>query len=87
MPLSLRRTRGQSILIGNDIRITVTKCKNTHVVLKCEAPPNVKIMREELYNSIKKQLIKESEVEVDVVVTDGGKQPPITIFPKLNTTH
>ena len=62
MPLSLRRKVGESILIGNDTRVTVTKTKNTSTILLIEAPKNVKIMREEVYFREKERLIRESEV-------------------------
>ena len=71
MPLSLRRKVGESILIGNDTRITVTRTKNTSTTLLIEAPKNVKIMREEVYFREKANL-----------VTDGGEQPTITIGPQ-----
>jgi len=62
MPLSLRRKVGESILIGNDTRVTVTMTKNTSTILLIDAPKNVKIMREEVYFREKERLIRESEV-------------------------
>ena len=71
MPLILRRKRGESILIGNDIKITVTRCKNTHTVLECEAPSDVKIMREELYEEIKKLAICNSTAKSAIHTLTG----------------
>lgn len=44
----LTRTEGQSILIGDGIKITVVSTKGGQVRFGIEAPPEVVILREEL---------------------------------------
>tara|TARA_R110002110_G_scaffold115357_2_gene286123 strand:- start:1068 stop:1250 length:183 start_codon:yes stop_codon:yes gene_type:complete len=49
MPLALTRRLGNQIMIGDDIIITVKKLKASSVVLSFDAPRNVKILRNEVY--------------------------------------
>lgn len=49
MPLALTRKLGTRILIGDDITVTVMKLKSSCVVLSIDAPDNVKILRNEVY--------------------------------------
>ena len=46
--LILRRKKNESILIGNDIRITVVECASDGVRLAIDAPKQFSILREEL---------------------------------------
>lgn len=46
--LILRRKKNESILIGNDIRITVVECASDGVRLAIDAPKQLSILREEL---------------------------------------
>ena len=46
--LILKRKKNDSILIGNDIRITVLDCDNGSVSLAINAPKHIYILREEL---------------------------------------
>lgn len=49
MALALTRKLGNKIWIGDDIIITVKKLKASSVVLSFDAPSNVKILRNEVY--------------------------------------
>lgn len=46
--LILRRKKNESILIGNDIRITIVECAGDGVRLAIDAPRQMSILREEL---------------------------------------
>lgn len=46
--LVLRRKKDQSILIGDDIRITIVDCAADGVRIAIDAPRQVSILREEL---------------------------------------
>jgi carbon storage regulator len=50
--LVLTRKPGESIVVGNTIRITVVELSPGTVRLGFEAPPDVSIYREEIYNEI-----------------------------------
>ena len=47
--LVLARQRNQRIIIGNDIIITVTDVRGDTVKLGVQAPPDISIHREEIY--------------------------------------
>lgn len=46
--LILRRKKNESLLIGNNIRITVVECAGDGVRLAIDAPKQISILREEL---------------------------------------
>lgn len=46
--LILRRKKNESLLIGDDIRITVIECASDGVRLAIDAPKQISILREEL---------------------------------------
>lgn len=50
--LLLSRNIGEEICIGDDIKIVVTAVDRYQVKLGIEAPKNVSILREELYEKI-----------------------------------
>ncbi|MCG7407986.1 carbon storage regulator CsrA [Paenibacillus sp. ACRRX] len=53
--LVLTRSKGQKIMIGNDIVLTVVEVNGDQVRLGIEAPSSVAVYREEIYRSIKEQ--------------------------------
>jgi len=52
--LVLTRKRGQSILVGDDIEITILEVDRDHVKVGINAPKFVKVYRRELYEEIKR---------------------------------
>ncbi len=52
--LVLTRKRGQSIVVGDDIEITILEIDRDHVKVGISAPKSVKVYRRELYEEIKK---------------------------------
>jgi carbon storage regulator len=50
--LVITRKKGESILIGDDIEITVVKADDGSVKLAIEAPKNITILRKELYKEV-----------------------------------
>ena len=51
--LILTRKVGESVLIGNDISITILRVRGNQVKLGVEAPKEVSVHREEIYQRIK----------------------------------
>ena len=51
--LILTRRIGEVITIGEDIRMTVIDIKGRQVRLGIDAPKNISVHREEIYNKIK----------------------------------
>ena len=49
--LVISRKAGEGIIIGDGIRITVSEISKDKIKLGIEAPPDVKIIREELHHT------------------------------------
>ena len=61
--LILTRKLGESITIGDDIRITFLEAKGKQVRIGIEAPPHIAVHREEIYQLIREQNIKAAKVD------------------------
>ena len=53
--LVLSRQRDESIMIGDDVKITVVEIRGNKVKLGIEAPSSIKVHRKEIYQAIKRQ--------------------------------
>lgn len=53
--LVLTRKLGENIRIGDDVKITVLEVRSGQVKLGIEAPPQVKVHREEIYARIQEE--------------------------------
>ncbi len=53
--LVLTRKLGEIIRIGDDIKITLLEVRSGQVKLGIEAPPEIQVHREEIYNRIQEQ--------------------------------
>lgn len=53
--LVISRKKGESLLIGNDIEITVVKLDDNSVKLSISAPKSVTILRKELYKEVEQE--------------------------------
>lgn len=50
--LALSRKQGESIIVGNDIEITILEIKGDQVKVGIDAPKSVPVYRKELYAQI-----------------------------------
>ena len=74
--LALARKSNESIMLGNDIEITVLEIKGDQVKLGIKAPKSVPIYRKESYLQIQeenRQAVREVDVEA-VKNLFGGQQ-------------
>jgi len=53
--LILTRRVGETVMIGNDVTVTVLGVKGNQVRVGINAPKNVAVHREEIYERIKKE--------------------------------
>lgn len=53
--LALSRKANESIIIGNDIEITILEVKGEQVKIGIKAPKSVPVYREEVYTQIKEE--------------------------------
>jgi len=51
--LILSRLKSQSIMIGDDIKLTVVRIGQQHVRIGIEAPKYMQVHRQEIYDAIK----------------------------------
>ena len=63
--LYLVRKEGESIIINNDIELTVVEIRGRSVKLGFVFPPEASILRKELYEKIKAQNLAAAAGEVD----------------------
>ena len=68
--LALARKVNESIMIGNDIEITVLEIKGDQIKLGVKAPKSVPIYRKELYEQIQEEN-KQAGSAVDVEALRG----------------
>jgi len=59
--LVLTRKPGEKVVIGNNIILTVIKSEGNQVRLAFEAPPQVRILREEVLEREKRALLADSQ--------------------------
>ena len=63
--LVLTRRLGESINIGDDIKITVVDIDGKQVKIGIEAPRNISIFREEVYERIKQENMRAANATAD----------------------
>lgn len=62
--LALSRKNNQSIMIGNDIEVTILDIRNDQVKIGIRAPKDVGIYRKEIYLQIQEENKQAVETEV-----------------------
>lgn len=68
--LILSRRVGESIMIGDDVRITVLGIKGCQVRLGVNAPKSVAVHRQEIHERIKREQAGENAAENAIEETD-----------------
>jgi len=59
--LILTRRTGETIMIGDQVKVTVTDVRGSNVVIGIEAPKSIPVHREEIYERIRKALEPEAD--------------------------
>ena len=60
--LILTRKDKESIIIGEEIKITLVESHNGHAKIAIDAPKNISIYREEIFQQIKDENIKAAQL-------------------------
>ena len=63
--LVLSRHRDETIMIGDDIEITVVDIKGDKVRIGINAPRDIQVHRKEVYEAIKRENTESSRVQLD----------------------
>lgn len=69
--LILTRRIGESIIIGDDITLTVLGVKGNQVRIGVNAPKTVSVHREEIYQRIQQERTSDDPINVDVSQNDS----------------
>lgn len=65
--LIITRKKGESLVIGDDIEITISKIDDGSVKLGINAPKNVSILRKELYEEVKNENKQAINIDMDLL--------------------
>ena len=77
--LVLTRRTGQSIMIGNDVKVTVLEIRNDQVRIGVDAPRRVQVHRKEIYEQIAREnaaAIREARSTTEALRRARPRQEP-----------
>ena len=61
--LILTRRVGEALMVGNEIKVTVLGAKGNQVQIGVDAPKDVAVLREEVFDRIKRERTNASEAQ------------------------
>lgn len=65
--LIITRKKGESLMIGDDIEITISKIEDGSVKIGIQAPKEVSILRKELLEEIKNENKNAASMDLDLL--------------------
>ncbi len=65
--LILARKLNESIIIGDQIEVSIVEIRGDQIKLGIKAPKNVKVYREEVYRAIQQENIEASRAKPDLI--------------------
>jgi carbon storage regulator len=65
--LILTRKVGESVAIGDEIQVSVVEIKGSQVKLGIQAPREVSVHRQEIYQKIRQENLRAAQVTTDVL--------------------
>lgn len=71
--LVVSRKKGESILIGDDIEITIAKIDDGSVKIAISAPKEVTILRKELYSEVQEENKQAAKIDMSILKSLKGK--------------
>lgn len=71
--LVVTRKKGESILIGDNIEITIAKIDDGSVKIAISAPKEVTILRKELYAEVKSENQQAAKIDMSILKNLKGK--------------
>ena len=76
--LVLSRQRDESIVIGDNIVVTIVDIRGDKVRLGINAPSEIPVHRREVYDAIQRENLRASQIESHDTRDLGGKKPSQT---------
>lgn len=71
--LVITRKKGESILIGDDIEISISKIEDGSVKLAIKAPKEMTILRKELYEEVQNENKEAIKMNIELLKILGKK--------------
>ena len=65
--LVITRKKGESLLIGDNIEITISKIDDGSVKIAIDAPREITILRKELYTEVESENIEAIKIDMDIL--------------------
>jgi len=65
--LVITRKKGESILLGDDIEITIVKLDDTNVKIAISAPKEITVLRKELLKEVTDENIEASQFDIGIL--------------------
>ena len=65
--LIITRKKGESLMIGDDIEITISKIEDGSVKVGINAPKSISILRKELYEQVKEENKEATKVDMSLL--------------------
>ncbi|MFT8342303.1 MAG: carbon storage regulator CsrA [Clostridium beijerinckii] len=65
--LIITRKKGESLMIGDDIEIVISKIDDGSVKIGINAPKDVSILRKELYEEVEKENKEASKIDISML--------------------
>ena len=72
--LVLSRHRDESIMIGDDVVVTIVDIRGDKVRLGIDAPQDIPVHRQEVYEAIKRENQRASQLGTDATKAVRGKE-------------
>lgn len=65
--LIITRKKGESLMIGDDIEIVISKIEDGSVKIGIKAPRDVQVLRKELYEEVEKENMEAVQVDMNML--------------------
>ncbi len=81
--LVLSRTQNQTVMIGDDVEVTVVDVRGDRVRLGIAAPRTVSVHRKEVYESIQRENRAAAQLQPEDLASGAAARPVRTISPRI----
>lgn len=65
--LIITRKKGESLMIGDDIEIVISKVEEGCVKIGIKAPREIQVLRKELYEEVEKENMEAAQVDMSML--------------------